>query len=168
MAVLTAGTKFPSELVREMFDKTKGHSALAKLSGQTPIAFSGNTVFVFSVDGEASVVGEGGAKPAGSTTVTPVVIKPIKVIYQSRVTDEFLKCADEKRLEHIRNHAEGFAKKSVELSTLSAFTELTPLQRHRFQASRALIAKLQTRLLTTQANLTKTLTTQLHSFRTAL
>lgn len=111
MAALTAGTKFPTELVREMFDKTKGHSALAKLSGQTPIAFSGNTVFVFSVDGEASVVGEGGAKPAGSTTVNPVVIKPIKLVYQSRVTDEFLKCADEKRLEHLRNHAEGFAKK---------------------------------------------------------
>ena len=111
MAALTSGTKFPSELVREMFDATKGHSALAKLSGQTPIAFSGNTVFVFSVDGEASVVGEGGAKPAGSTTVTPVVIKPIKVVYQSRVTDEFIKCADEKRLEYLRNHAEGFAKK---------------------------------------------------------
>lgn len=111
MAALTAGTKFPTELVREMFDATKGHSALAKLSGQTPIAFSGNTVFVFSVDGEASVVGEGGAKPAGSTTVNPVVIKPIKLVYQSRVTDEFLKCADEKRLEHLRNHAEGFAKK---------------------------------------------------------
>lgn len=111
MATLTQGTKFPAELVREMFDKTKGHSALAKLSGQTPISFSGNTVFVFSVDGEASVVGEGGAKPAGSTTVTPVVIKPLKIVYQSRVTDEFLKCADEKRLEHLRNHAEGFAKK---------------------------------------------------------
>lgn len=111
MSALTQGTKFPAELVREMFDKTKGHSALAKLSGATPISFSGNTVFVFSVDGEASVVGEGGAKPAGSTTVTPVVIKPIKLVYQSRVTDEFLKCADEKRLEHLRNHAEGFAKK---------------------------------------------------------
>lgn len=111
MSALTQGTKFPAELVREMFDKTKGHSALAKLSGQTPISFAGNTVFVFSVDGEASVVGEGGAKPAGSTTVEPVVIKPIKLVFQSRVTDEFLKCADEKRLEHLRNHAEGFAKK---------------------------------------------------------
>lgn len=111
MAAITAGTKFPSELVAEMFDKTKGHSALAKLSGQTPIAFSGNTVFVFSVDGEASVVGEGGAKPAGSTSVNPVVIKPIKLVYQSRVTDEFIKCSDEKRIEYLRAHADGFAKK---------------------------------------------------------
>lgn len=111
MAALTAGTKFPTTLVTEMFDKTKGHSALARLSGQTPISFAGNTVFVFSVDGEASVVGEGGAKPAGSTTINTVEIRPLKVVYQSRVTDEFLKCSDEKRLEHLRNHAEGFAKK---------------------------------------------------------
>lgn len=111
MSTLNAGTKFPPELVREMFDKTKGHSALAKLSGQTPIAFAGNTVFTFSVDGEAAVVGEGVKKPAGSATVEPVVIKPIKVIYQARVTDEFLKCSDERRVEHLRHFSEGFAKK---------------------------------------------------------
>lgn len=126
MAVLTAGTKFPQELVTEMFDKTKGHSALAKLSGQTPIAFSGNTVFTFSVDSEASVVGEGAQKPAGGTTIEPVVIKPIKLVYQSRVTDEFLKCADEKRLEHLRNHAEGFAKKIGRAIDITAFHGVNP------------------------------------------
>lgn len=123
---LQAGTLFPSELVREMFDKTKGHSALAKLSGQTPISFSGNTVFVFSVDGEASVVGEGNAKPAGSTTITPVEIRPLKIVYQSRVTDEFLKCSDEKRIEHLRNHAEGFAKKIGRAIDIIGFHGIDP------------------------------------------
>lgn len=111
MATMTAGTNFPSELVREMFDKTKGHSSLAKLSGSRPIPFAGTTTFVFSIDGEASVVGEGAKKPAGSAGYTPVEIRPLKVIYQARVSDEFLHCADEKRMEHLRNFAEGFSKK---------------------------------------------------------
>lgn len=126
MSTLNAGIKFPPELVTEMFDKTKGHSALAKLSGQTPIAFAGNTIFTFSVDGEVSVVGEGGKKPAGSATAEPVQIKPIKIIYQARVTDEFLKCADEKRMEHLRHFAEGFAKKIARGIDITAIHGVNP------------------------------------------
>ena len=60
MATKTAaGTSFPTELVNEMFDAVQGHSALAKLSAQKPIPFNGETVFTFSLGGEASIVGEG-------------------------------------------------------------------------------------------------------------
>lgn len=126
MSAVTAANKFPAELVTDIFNKTKGHSSLAKLSGQTPIAFSGNTEFVFSIDDEASIVGEGGAKPAGSASIEPVVIKPIKVMYQSRITDEFMKASDEKRVEYLRAFAEGYAKKIARALDIAAFHGIDP------------------------------------------
>ena len=41
-------TKFPHELVKEVFTGAKGKSSIAKLAEQTPIAFSGTDVMVFS------------------------------------------------------------------------------------------------------------------------
>lgn len=112
MATITATTaQFPTELVREMFNAVKGHSSLALLSNQTPIPFSGITQMVFSLDGEASIVAEGAPKPAGNGSVTPKVIRPLKFVYQMRVSDEFLRCGDEKRLEYWRAFSEGFARK---------------------------------------------------------
>ena len=61
----TTGTLFKPELIREMFSKVKGHSSLAKLCNASPMPFAGSEIFVFSMDGEASIVGEGAAKPAG-------------------------------------------------------------------------------------------------------
>ena len=109
MSTITAGTNFPVELVREMFNAVQGHSALAKLSGAKPIPFAGQSVFVFSNSGEASLVAEGAAKPAGNAAVTPVVIRPQKFIYQQRVSDEFVKNA-ESRLNYLETFAEGFSR----------------------------------------------------------
>ena len=58
----STGTLFKPELVTDMFSKVKGHSTLAKLCGATPVPFAGTDTFVFSMDGEASIVGEGGSK----------------------------------------------------------------------------------------------------------
>lgn len=102
---------FPEVLTTEMFNTVRGKSAIAGLCGQSPIPFNGLKEFVFSMDGEASIVGEGAAKPAGSAAFTPVVIKPIKFIYQARVTDEFMHTADEARLGYLQAFADGFAKK---------------------------------------------------------
>lgn len=55
--ITTAGTLFPEKLVTEMFTKTSGKSSLAKLSASQPIAFSGNEIMTFSLDGEVSIVG---------------------------------------------------------------------------------------------------------------
>jgi len=111
MSALSMGTLFPKELVAEMFSKVKGHSSLAKLSNQEAVPFTGKDYFVFSLDSDISVVGENGAKPAGDATVTTVTVKPIKVIYQSRVSDEFKYAAEERRLQYLNDFADGFAKK---------------------------------------------------------
>ena len=69
---------FNSELVTKIINRVKGHSALAKLCAGEPIPFAGIDMFTFSMDDEACIVGEGGAKPAGNAALAPVSIKPIK------------------------------------------------------------------------------------------
>lgn len=114
MASIKAGTMFPTTLVTEMFNAVKGKSSIAKMVQSTPIAFNGNTEFVFSMDNKVSVVGEGAEKPAGDSKVTPVVIRPIKVVYQSRVTDEFKYASEEARVNYLKAFADGFAKRIAE------------------------------------------------------
>lgn len=126
MAFNTTTAQFPAELITEMFNKVKGHSALAALSNQTPIPFSGTTEMVFSLDGEASIVGEGGAKPAGSGAMTPVVIRPLKFVYQTRVSDEFIRCSDEKRIQYLKTFAEGFSRKIGRGIDIAAFHGVNP------------------------------------------
>lgn len=111
MATVTKGTKFPAQLVTEMFNAVKGHSSLAKMAAAEPIPFNGKDEFVFNLSSDVSVVGESGAKPAGGATVTPVQIRPIKVVYQSRVSDEFIYASEEARLQYLKAFAEGFTKK---------------------------------------------------------
>lgn len=111
MATINASTNFPATLVSEMFSKIRGYSSLAKLSAQSPIPFNGITEFVFAADHEASIVGEGGAKPDGGATATPVVIRPLKFVYQARVSDEFLRATEEGKVAALQTFADGFAKK---------------------------------------------------------
>lgn len=111
MSTVTKSTKFPARLVTEMFSKVKGHSSIARMCGSEPIPFVGKDVFTFNFSSDVSVVGEGGAKPAGDAEVTPVQIRPIKVVYQSRVSDEFIYASEETRLEYIKAFAEGFTAK---------------------------------------------------------
>lgn len=107
----TSETLFPPQLVTEMFSKVKGHSTLAKLCGASPMPFAGIEQFTFAMDGEASIVGEGMNKPAGDAKFTPKTIVPVKFVYQHRVTDEFTKLSDEKRVPYLKALADGFAVK---------------------------------------------------------
>ena len=109
MATIKANTSFPTQLVSEMFNAVGGHSSLAKLSGAKPIPFAGETVMVFSNAGEASLVAEGAAKPAGNAAVDPVVIRPQKFVYQQRVSDEFVKNA-QSQLNFLQAFADGFGR----------------------------------------------------------
>lgn len=111
MSTVQKSTLFPANLVTDVFNKVAGHSSLAKLSGAKPLSFVGDDIFTFSLDGNVSVVAEGGAKPAGSATVASKQIRPIKVVYQARVSDEFMRASDEKQLDILTQFAEGFAKK---------------------------------------------------------
>lgn len=127
MAKITdSGTLFKPELRSEIISKVKGHSALAKLCGGTPIPFAGTEEFIFSMDGEASVVGEAGAKPANNAAWNTVTIKPIKFIYQHRVTDEFVNLADEKRVPYMAAFTDGFAKKIARALDIAAFHGVNP------------------------------------------
>ena len=127
MATITKATNlFPAELVTEVFSKAKGHSSLAKLSGQTPIPFSGNTQMVFAMDGEASIVGEGEQKPAGDASFNPVTITPVKFVYQHRLTDEFTKMSEEQQLPYLEAFADGFAAKIARALDICAFHGVNP------------------------------------------
>ena len=84
------GTNFPPELVQGMINMVFGHSALAKLSTRKPIPFTGEQIFTFSLDKEADIVAENGAKSAGGATLGSVKITPVKFEYSARVSDEFM------------------------------------------------------------------------------
>lgn len=111
MATVKMGSNFPAQVSAEIFNKVKGHSSLAKLSRQSPIPFTGSTTFTFSMDGDISIVAEGGEKPDGGFTVAPVTVQPIKVMYQGRVSNEFLYAADEVRLNMMQAWINGAAIK---------------------------------------------------------
>lgn len=122
----TSGTLFPPELVKTMFSKVKGHSSLAKLSNSVPVPFAGTDMFIFTMDGEASIVGEGTNKPAGKANITSVTIKPVKFVYQHRVTDEFIRLSEEKQLPYLESFSDGFAKKIARALDISAFHGVNP------------------------------------------
>lgn len=122
----TSGTLFKPELVTELFSKVKGHSALAKLCGATPMPFAGTDNFVFTMDGEAAIVGEGAQKPAGDAALSSVTIKPIKFVYQHRVTDEFVRLSEEKQIPYLRAYADGFAKKIARGMDIAAMHGVNP------------------------------------------
>lgn len=124
--ITTSTTLFPKELVTEVFSKVKGHSALAKLANQTPVPFSGTQQFVFSMDGEASIVGEGAKKPAGDASFKPVTITPIKFIYQHRLTDEFVDLAEEQQLPYLQAFTDGFAVKMARALDIAAMHGVNP------------------------------------------
>lgn len=109
--VLTKGTNLPTQIVEEMFNMVRGESALAKLSPNRPIPFNGITEMTFSMDHEASIVGENAAKVNGGATVTPITIRPYKFEYGVRVSDEFLYGTEEYRMNVLRTFAEGASRK---------------------------------------------------------
>lgn len=123
---LKTGTLFKPELVKELISKVKGKSVLAKLSAQTPIPFNGTEQFIFNLEGNAQIVGEGEQKGAGKATATSKVIKPIKFVYQARITDEFKYASEEKQIQYLQSFSDGFAKKIAEAFDIAALHGLEP------------------------------------------
>ena len=122
----TMATNFKPETVKEIFSKVKGHSSIIKLAKQMPVAFSGNDIFIFSLDGEAAIVGEGDQKPAGEGNVAPITVNPVKVVYQHRVSDEFLRASEEKALSMLQAFTDGFSKKIGRALDIMAFHGVNP------------------------------------------
>lgn len=123
---LKTGTLFNPELVKELISKVKGKSVLAKLSAQTPIPFNGTEQFIFNLEGNAQIVGEGEQKSAGKATLTSKVIKPIKFVYQARITDEFKYASEERQIQYLQSFSDGFAKKIAEAFDIAALHGLEP------------------------------------------
>ena len=126
MATLERGTLFNEQLVGDLINKVKGHSSLAKLAPQIPVAFNGNKEFTFSMDKEVDVVAESGAKSHGGVTVAPVTIVPIKIEYGARVSDEFMYAAEEEKINILKAFNEGFAKKAARGLDLMALHGVNP------------------------------------------
>lgn len=124
--ITNMSTLFPHELIPDMFKKAAGHSSLAKLSASQPIAFKGNEVMTFSLDGEASIVGEGVKKPAGSAKIGPVSIVPVKFVYQHRVSDEFVRAGEESQLDYLTAFSDGFAMKIARALDIAAIHGVNP------------------------------------------
>lgn len=124
--VLTRGTMLPPQVVTDMFNKVGGHSALANLSAQTPIPFNGVDVFTFTLDKEADIVAENGAKSKGGATVGAVTITPIKFEYGARVSDEFLYGTEEYKLNVLEQFASAAAKKFARGLDIAAFHGVNP------------------------------------------
>lgn len=117
---------FPHDLVKEVFTNAKGHSSIAKLSEQTPVSFSGTDIMTFSLDGEVNIAAEGGAKAQHSGSNAVISMVPIKIEYGQRVSNEFVKCSEEKQLEYLRTFAEGFAKKIARGLDIMVFHGVNP------------------------------------------
>ena len=123
---LKQSTLFKPELVKELISKGQGRSVLAKLSNQTPIPFNGVEQFIFNLEGNAQIVGEGKQKEAGKAVLTTKVIQPLKFVYQARITDEFKYASEAKQIEYLSQFADGFAKKIAEAFDIAAIHGLEP------------------------------------------
>ena len=124
--ITQTGTLFPEQLVTELINKVNGHSALAKLAAQSPVPFTGEKEMVFTMDDEAEIVGEGGAKSAGDAKFAEKVIKPVKFVYQHRVSDEFVNASEERKIRYLKAFADGFAKKIARGFDIAAIAGVNP------------------------------------------
>lgn len=127
MATITTGkTYFEPKFTDKLFSNVKGKSTLAGLTASEPIPFSGTGFFTFSMEGEASIVGEGQKKPAGEASWGKVTVKPIKFIYQHRLTDEFTHMSEEQQIPYLDAFTDGFQKKMARALDIAAFHGLNP------------------------------------------
>lgn len=120
------GTLFAPELVKDLINKVKGESSLARLSANRPIPFNGMKEFTFNFDSEIDIVAESGAKSHGGISLDPVTILPIKFEYGARVSDEFIFASEEEQLDILSQFNDGFAKKAARGMDLAAFHGVNP------------------------------------------
>lgn len=127
MANVISGVGYlPKEVVREMFNSVKGHSAIAKLKDEDAIPFTGATEFVFGMDKGVDVVAENGAKSNGGGTATAVTITPVKIEYGMRVSDEFMKGSEEYQLDVTQRFIEGFGRQAAKGLDIMAMHGINP------------------------------------------
>ena len=126
MTMPTRANLFDPRLVADLLNKVNGHSAIARLSGQSAIPFNGMKEFTFSMDSEMDIVAENGAKSHGGVTLEPVTIVPFKMEYGARISSEILYATEEEQIAILQAFNEGFAKKLASALDIAAFHGLNP------------------------------------------
>lgn len=93
--------KLPRSVVTEYINKSRDSSTIAKLSGSTPQSFADVEHMIFVPSAEAEVVEEGAQKSSYEQEIGGVTGKRIKVITNTRVSDELRWADEDNRLEII-------------------------------------------------------------------
>lgn len=124
--IINRGTMLPPEMVSEIFNGVRGDSAIARLAPEAPIPFNGSAEMVFTMDSEASIVGESEAKVNGGATAIVKVIRPYKFEYGFRTSDEFIWGTEEYRMNVLRTFAEGARRKFARGFDIAAFHGFNP------------------------------------------
>jgi HK97 family phage major capsid protein len=123
---LVKGDLFPRSLSKDLLQRVKGKSSLAKLSTAEPLEFNGTDIFQFSLDKEVDIVAEGGQKSSGGATIEPVSMVPIKFEYSMRVSDEFMRASAEAKIPYLQRFNEAFAKKLARGMDIAAMHGYNP------------------------------------------
>lgn len=126
MAALSKSTLFDPVLIPELINKIKGKSSLAALCASEPIPFNGTKEFTFNMGSEVALVAENAAKSAGSISIAPVIVQPVKIEYGARVSDEFMIASEEERIGILQNFADGFSKKAARGLDIMAIHGMNP------------------------------------------
>lgn len=124
--VVSKGTMLPAKVVADIFNGVRGHSSVARLTPEDPIAFNGNEYFIFNLDSEASIVGENEAKVNGGGTVSSEIVRPYKFEYGMRVSDEFLYGTEEYQMGVLEQFALGASRKFARGLDIGSFHGLNP------------------------------------------
>lgn len=124
--VLNMSDLFDPKLVKSLFNQVKGKSSVAALCAQTPVEFSGNKYFVFSMDNEVDLVGESQKRRHGGITVDPVKVIPHEIEYGARVSEEFMEASEEEQLDILEAFIEGFSNKAARGLDIMAFHGVNP------------------------------------------
>lgn len=83
----TSGLSIPNQILDPWLGKVKYGSAVATLSGATPMKFGPGQWMTFDI-GEAEYVGEGANKGGSTITPTTKTVKPFKFHKTVRWTEE--------------------------------------------------------------------------------
>jgi hypothetical protein len=78
------------------------------------------------MDDGVQIVGESKEKKANKLTMEPVVINPLKFVYQARFSDEFLRASKEQKLNYLKAFNDGAAVQYAKALDLAAFHGINP------------------------------------------
>ncbi|MBR4291685.1 MAG: phage major capsid protein [Oscillospiraceae bacterium] len=125
-AVQNMSDLFDPKLVKSLFNQVKGKSSVAALCAQTPVEFSGNKYFTFSMDNEVDLVGESQKRRHGGITVVPVKVVPHEIEYGARISEEFMEASEEEQVDILQAFTEGFSNKVARGLDIMAFHGVNP------------------------------------------